>query len=169
MQELYSWLHVTPNFLIYPNCYYISIVMLLTFLIVIMPYGKRCLWLVKAKVLRPHLHLRFLSHYQECLLTLMILAWTHFKKMHLYLRPKIQSSSSDYLLLEKTCVKKNYSLVVYGPWAIVFWTRIKGYNTLNKNCLLLICSYCRKYIYRFFYNMYCDLTIELYFLRSPIE
>ena len=159
-----------PDLSLHLDRYYVSIKVLLTFLIALISYSKRCPQLVKAKVLGPHLHHRFLPHHQECFLTLMILAWTHFKKMHLYVQPQVQPSSLGYLLLEKTCVKRNRSLVVYAVLGRQYFERApRCYDILGKNCLPLVCSYCGKYMYRIFHDGHCDLTIEPYSLRSSTE
>ena len=150
--------------------YYISIKVLLTFLIALILYDRHCPQLVKAKVLGPHPHHRFLAHYQECPLTLMILAWTHFKKTYLYLQLQVQPSSPGHSLPKKTCVKKNHSLVVYTVFRQQYFERSrKYYNILGKNCLPLVCTYYGKHKYRLFYNRHCDVTIVPYSSRSSIR
>ena len=45
-----------------------SMEVLFTFLITLTPYSRRCPRLIKAKVVKPHLHYQFLcAHYEKCL------------------------------------------------------------------------------------------------------
>ena len=63
-----------PDLLMHLDYYYVSIKVLLIFLIAFIPYSRRCPQLVKAKVLGPYLYYQFFPYHQECLLTLIILA-----------------------------------------------------------------------------------------------
>ena len=63
-----------PDLIVHLDCYNISIEVLLTFLIALIPYCRCCPQLVKAKILGSHLDHQFHLHHQEYALTLMILA-----------------------------------------------------------------------------------------------
>ena len=94
----------------------------------------------------------------------------HFKKTHLYLRPQVQPSSPGHSLPNKTCVKRNCSLVVYTVLRRQYFERApRCYNIFGKNCLPLVCSYCGKHMYRLFHDGHCDVTIKPYSSRSSIR
>ena len=65
--------------------------------------------------------------------------------------------------LKEDLRQRNRSLVVYEVLGLQYFERVpKCYNILGKYCLLLVCSYCGKHMYRLFHNRHCNITIEHY-------